>query len=214
MIIAYHEDDKAGLEGANMLFDKEVENSFYLTGGIKDFLEEFPNYVTGSHVPFIIPKQSPASPKKFLLKQSCYRLSEYTTFKSKLPAIHHSKVSENSENSPSNPTQFFSPVTKNSRKNTTSQRNSLAGFLPSIKKTKACTLFSLKKKKEAEVTEKPNNIIMSPKDKTAEILKRKINTLKQKGDECFLKPNEFWPYGQLANIQENQENESEACKKS
>lgn len=51
LIIIYLEDERKGTQYAQLFFEKGYENVFLLTGGIEQFLEEFPELCEGESVP-------------------------------------------------------------------------------------------------------------------------------------------------------------------
>jgi len=55
LIIIYLEDERKGTQAAALFFEKGFENIYLLSGGIEQFLEEYPHLVEGKAVP--IPKK-------------------------------------------------------------------------------------------------------------------------------------------------------------
>lgn len=51
LIIVYHEDDKNGATYATVLYEKGFDNIYLLTGGIEEFYQKKPSFVTGSDLP-------------------------------------------------------------------------------------------------------------------------------------------------------------------
>ena len=51
LIIVYHEDDKASINYATVLYEKGFDNIYLLTGGIEDFYQKKPEWVIGSDLP-------------------------------------------------------------------------------------------------------------------------------------------------------------------
>ena len=54
-VIIYMQDERKGTQFAQLFFEKGYENIYLLSGGIEQFLEEFPDLVEGRNVP--VPKK-------------------------------------------------------------------------------------------------------------------------------------------------------------
>lgn len=55
MIIVYMNDERKGTQIANLFYEKGYENTYLLSGGIEQFLEEYPHLCEGKQVP--VPKK-------------------------------------------------------------------------------------------------------------------------------------------------------------
>jgi len=55
LIVIYLSDERKGTQYAQLFYEKGYENIYLLSGGIEQFLEEFPHLVEGRNVP--IPKR-------------------------------------------------------------------------------------------------------------------------------------------------------------
>eukprot|EP01017_Pseudomicrothorax_dubius_P012527 TRINITY_DN15242_c0_g1_i1.p1 TRINITY_DN15242_c0_g1~~TRINITY_DN15242_c0_g1_i1.p1 ORF type:complete len:306 (-),score=69.18 TRINITY_DN15242_c0_g1_i1:65-982(-) len=66
LIIVYHLDERSGIPFAAHLYEKGYENVYLLSGGIEDFLKDYPDLVEGKAVP-VIPKKTE---KKVILKRT------------------------------------------------------------------------------------------------------------------------------------------------
>ena len=51
IIIVYMNDERQGVQAANLFYEKGYENCFLLNGGIELFNEEYPHLVEGNNVP-------------------------------------------------------------------------------------------------------------------------------------------------------------------
>eukprot|EP01016_Furgasonia_blochmanni_P036122 TRINITY_DN4081_c0_g1_i1.p1 TRINITY_DN4081_c0_g1~~TRINITY_DN4081_c0_g1_i1.p1 ORF type:complete len:266 (-),score=67.11 TRINITY_DN4081_c0_g1_i1:277-1074(-) len=71
LMIIYHNDEKNGIPSAQLFFEKGYDNIYLLSGGLEEFLQEFPELVEGKKVP-VLPKKPAADKKKTILKRSNY----------------------------------------------------------------------------------------------------------------------------------------------
>jgi centrosomal protein CEP41 len=58
LIIVYHEDDKNGATFATVLYEKGFDNIYLLTGGVEEFYQKKPSYVTGIELPPLLSELS------------------------------------------------------------------------------------------------------------------------------------------------------------
>lgn len=54
MIIIYAKDERSGIPYATLLSQKGFENIYFLSGGIEDFVENYPEFCDGTGVQQII----------------------------------------------------------------------------------------------------------------------------------------------------------------
>lgn len=74
MIIVYMLDEKTGTPVATQMVEKGYENTYLLTGGIEQFLEEYAELVEGTDVPVPVKKiQEDKELKKQQLRNSKMR---------------------------------------------------------------------------------------------------------------------------------------------
>ncbi|KRX04225.1 Rhodanese-like domain [Pseudocohnilembus persalinus] len=78
MIIYYMTDERQSVQYGKLLFDKGFDNIYQLTGGIEQFMQEFPELIEGKQIPNI-PKIQPGDRKKKLIKRTSNQQDKQNT---------------------------------------------------------------------------------------------------------------------------------------
>ena len=50
-IVVYHTDERNGIPIAKLFYDKGFDNIFLVSGGIEEFVAQFPEFCEGENVP-------------------------------------------------------------------------------------------------------------------------------------------------------------------